>query len=744
MSSVDTTGKLSAGKTRALSQAHPWRPVISWVSTWEIYPILFCAILLHFYGLTTTEFDTDQAVLASFSRGAVTHGLIPVTSNMASIGIANPPGYGYLLMPIAALTANPLAVVIFTALLNIIAVMLTYVFTRRYYGRLAGTVAALLYATTFQDVFFGRFIWQPNLLPFFAIFFIWTLFWGAVEHRPGWLAIALPLLGFMLQLHATSMYLALPLTLTLALAYKTVRWRDLVIGLGLFALMFSTYVIWEASTHFADLQILLSTSHNAAHFDSDGLHLYLNFLVPYVIEPYFPLSAHPQSLLSHLLPLLKWERWAMYAITGGGLLVAGLGVLGLRRIQLMPQARVSEGADLSAPVNEETSRSSWQKLWHWWSTFSASPQRCGLLLLLAWQIPPLLLISRHSIPLQFQYFMVFLPGPFILIGLLFSQLTSWGGQIKYWGRFLRLFIPACSCLLVLLQLAGSFGWFFDEVHGYHPQGVDSNTLQDVQGAITAADRLAQSRHLQHVYIDTNSSTYESLKYLAGQMQTPATVLNGSHCLVVPALSQGPVVMLLGPADTLDEILLNRFASATLVSKPSRLDGAPFHLYIVQPLTAAPASQASFAHTLTLNVKQPGMLAWNDSASPAGPTMRLLETRWTNLKNLPAAYSTLYTYHFDARYSGHDIANQQPDSVDCRFTSLAPGEQLLVPFQLPQGSLSQPTSLVLSGSTWFTYPYELHHGPFWFESILDQQSTPLPFRSSSGGENIVVQASHGDS
>ena len=74
-----------------------------------------------------------------------------------------------------------------TALFNVAAVLLTYIFTRRYFGRLAATIAALLYATAQTTIVFSRFIWQPNLIAPFTVLFMFALFWGAVERRKGWL-----------------------------------------------------------------------------------------------------------------------------------------------------------------------------------------------------------------------------------------------------------------------------------------------------------------------------------------------------------------------------------------------------------------------------------------------------------------------------------------------------------------------------------------------------------------------------
>ena len=140
------------------------RKIGSWFCVWEIYPILGIAAFLRFYQITTTEFDEDQAMVFRMAYDAIHHGLIPATSNVASIRIVNLPAGIYLLMIPAAFSANPLWGAIFVGFLNVIAVLLTYLFVRRYYGRIAAIIASLLYATAARPLHFSRFIWQQNLM----------------------------------------------------------------------------------------------------------------------------------------------------------------------------------------------------------------------------------------------------------------------------------------------------------------------------------------------------------------------------------------------------------------------------------------------------------------------------------------------------------------------------------------------------------------------------------------------------
>ena len=152
--------------------------LVSWFCIWEIFPILGIAAFLRFYQLTTTEFDADQAMVFRMARDAINHGLIPATSNIASIRIVNPPAVIHLLMIPAAFSSNPLWGAIFVGLLNVFAVLLTYIFVRRYYGRIEAIIASLLYATASEPLHYSRFIWQQNLIaPFVVLLFSTYLLW---------------------------------------------------------------------------------------------------------------------------------------------------------------------------------------------------------------------------------------------------------------------------------------------------------------------------------------------------------------------------------------------------------------------------------------------------------------------------------------------------------------------------------------------------------------------------------------
>jgi 4-amino-4-deoxy-L-arabinose transferase-like glycosyltransferase len=690
----------------------------SWLSAWEIYPILLIAAFLRFYQINTTEFDEDQAMVFRMAHDAIYHGLIPATSNIASIRIVNPPAVTYLFMLPAALSANPLWGVIYVGLFNVIAVLLTYIFVRRYYGRLAAIIASLLYATAFNTLFYSRFIWQQNLVAPFVVLFIFALFWGVVDRRKGWLFPALLLLGILVQLHETTIILSVPLLMALLLAPGTVRWRDLALGVASLLLIFFTYLLWEFSTKFADLTVLLRVVQLHAHFDTQALVYYRLFLDPY---NHVPTNTH--TLLYMLVPYIGWLHRFMLPLIICGFATATLGVI------LHHSRRGGSGVDDGGGRLRRPVLPGFNALRATWTEFRATPQRCGYLLLLTWQIVPILILSRHAVPLFPYYLLMVMPGPFILIGLFLSTLVFWLQRHGRWWNIPRYGVYAIICLAIVAQLLGSFAAITDEANGNNPHGYSYNTLNSLEDALAEADQLALHQHLNHVYITTDEYTQAALRYLAEQMQTPTTLFDASHCLVLPNPAAGPAVLLVGPDDKLTDVLLGQFAIATLVDQPKRLGGAPFQLYIVQPMAGSKpnTTNEAFVNNLQLLNNQAQQLRYDNSI--------WLATHWSFIRSAAPNYRTTYTYTMKALLNGN--ANDGSTvSSQCVSTSMRAGDQLIVAFQQPKVTFV-PASVTISALSYTTMPLNVSYGPFLLENIRDQRTQPSFLQTSAGTSGITL-------
>jgi 4-amino-4-deoxy-L-arabinose transferase-like glycosyltransferase len=698
----------------------------SCLSCWEIYLILLIAAVLRFYLINRTEFDGDQATIFSMAYDAVSHGHLVATSNVASIGIVNPPAIIYILMLPAALSANPVWGAVLTAIFGTLAVLLTYVFVLRYYGRLAATIASLLYATAALPVFYSRFMWQQNLLLFFAPLYILLLFRGAVARHQGWFGFAIFLLGLLVQLHGSALLLVVPLIVALAVAPSTVRWRDVIVGLLLLLLIYAPYLLWEASVHFQDISVLFNTTGRPSKFDVQALALYQSLLSPYNL-----LAISPRSLLFPFVPVFTVVWWVTTALVIGG------AVLALGRVFGLPSTdRKYE------PANETFTR-----VRSWWSDFCASPYRCGLSILLSWQVVPLLALMRHSIALYPHYFIMFMPGPFILVGFFVAEVIVWLRQTDRWSIVGRSILFSLMSVMVIAQTIGATvsvadltnGKFIDATHTL--SSLYYNDLNSLQHALAETDQIAQARHIHHVYIDADNATIDAFHYLSGQMHTPTTVFSDS-CVVLPNLAHGPVTLLVGAHSDLTESLLPDFVTASLVATPARLGGPPFRIYILSSVKQAITVQ---------DILAPDM-QFLGSRSFLFQNTPLLLTRWRFLLSHPSADDTLYSYNMISIANIANVASLRQNNgmyiirraknklrtVKCALTSVQAGDQLLVSVQPPAGQQA-PFNLRVQVSTMKTNDITLGipSFPLAFETFRPLHNTQQTLVSSSGNSFVSI-------
>jgi 4-amino-4-deoxy-L-arabinose transferase-like glycosyltransferase len=691
--------------------------ISSLLLSWEIYPILFIAAFLRLLHIDRAMFNDDEASVFRIAHDAVAYGLLPLTSNRASFGNLNPPLVVYFLMLPASLSANPLWGQVMVALFNTAAVLLTYLFTRRYYGRLAGTIAALLYATSIGAWTFSRNIWPQNFLPFFVILFMFLLFRGVVERRKGWFFWAIVVLGVLCQFHGSSLYLLIPLGAAVLLAFKTIRPREIGLALVALLLLFAPYIYWEIHSHFSDIIAILDSTKQQARIDTEALHFYLFFLHPTVVSPYLDFGARVRDVhimlpvaqsvlvttpLRYLHPFIRGSFYLAVLLLAGGIAIAALQVLSLEHF-LSP----------TTSAKEDFTR--------WWADFWASPYRQGLVLLLLWQVAPLLLLSDHSIVLFAHYFIFFLPGQFILIALCVVQTIAFIQKQEP-----RLYVYAhygmaiLAALVILAQLIGCTGDVIDLTTGnFNDHAVirPFNDLQDQQNALQEADQLAQRRHIHRIYVMTTFDTASAMDYLAGQVKTPIELVDSANCFVLPAPQAGPVVFLAQPDSQTADMMLSQYTNATLVAEPPRLGGDPYKLYV---LTAEP-EPAPVPGTFTqgLQLLSPTAQLFQNFAEGQA----WLTVRWRILNTNKPAFRTNYGYHF------HIAAASRKDpgrGLDCEPTSTWAGDQLIA-YQTPQIGKRLPARISIQVSTFVQQPQVIDNGPlklFTYHELNNLQQTLL--------------------
>ncbi len=715
-----TLWKLKA-KPNEESEAQTPRGEPAWWQSWEFYLIALLAIVLRFYRIDTAQYMTDQNTFYSMAHDALAHGLWPISANRASTGALIPPLFVYVMMIPAAFTSNPIAGNILMALCNVAAVLLTYIFVRRYYGRLAGAISALLYATAINVIIFSRDIWQPDLLPLFAIVLMFMLFRGVVDGKRYWFLPAALLIGAMYQFHSTAIYLLAPFVVAVVLAYKTIRWRELPLAAAGLLLLYAPYIYLERHNQFADIRRILQLALQPASFHTDALRLYPVFVQSFVLNPLrehadthlIPSNAHSIMLTTPLRFIAQFaqpETWLMDLLLVGGIVLVIVLIVWSGRLR--EQGRLHGLRELRG----------------WWKELLASPLRKGLILLLAWQ-GMVLVMTHHpaDIIMYIHYLTYLLPGPFILIGLLLAyvvKLVQWRWPAR--EHIVRYSLYVGVGLIVTVQTVSSAGWLTDHAQGNFssnyaiPEYFDLATVQRI---VSEADRVAQQQHLSRAYIDIHGDDESAVSYLAQSVHTQFSVFDSQQCMALPNVASGAVVYVTDPNRQDIDALLQRYTTVRLIEEIQHPGGSPFKLYV---LNAKPEPPPALQLSGGMQLLSPQA----DVLSSANNASQWLATRWTVQDQQAPQPRTTYQYVFNSQWVGAARGQQQT----CQLSRTWPGDQLIPFFKLTENPSGQ---LLTRVQTFSSGPQLYHLGPLKLVTFYSIDTPRVTLQTADGSRLINV-------
>lgn len=171
------------------------------------------------------------------------------------------PLYYYLIAPSLWLAGfSPVGPSVFVALVGVLTVFLVWKFGREWFGKVAGLTAAFFYAISPTVIIFSRSSWNPNIMPFFAllsIYSVWKIWsYSAKARLPAgqgfagqgkWLVILGISFAFCLQSHYLGLLLLPTLGIFLFLTKKNKKfWHYSLLSVLLFLFLMSPLVIFDA------------------------------------------------------------------------------------------------------------------------------------------------------------------------------------------------------------------------------------------------------------------------------------------------------------------------------------------------------------------------------------------------------------------------------------------------------------------------------------------------------------------
>lgn len=165
------------------------------------------------------------------------------------------PIYYYMMAPALLLAGfSPAGPAIQIAVLGVITIFFVWFVAREWFGRYAAFIAASLYAIASTIIVFSRSSWNPNIMPFFALLCIYSIWKIWREHKWGWLIVLGISFAFVLQSHYLGLLLAPTFFVFWLLTCLKVRKsenskyfiRYTTYSAALFVLLMSPLVIFDA------------------------------------------------------------------------------------------------------------------------------------------------------------------------------------------------------------------------------------------------------------------------------------------------------------------------------------------------------------------------------------------------------------------------------------------------------------------------------------------------------------------
>jgi 4-amino-4-deoxy-L-arabinose transferase-like glycosyltransferase len=384
--------KLSGGLAITFRSSDAGREPFVPVDALLLALILAAAVVTRLTYLDLVEFRDDEPRVAGLAVAMLQGRLLPLVGIPSSVGVNNPPAFVYLMLLPLAISRDPVAMAGFIGLLGVGAVLLCYRFCDEFFDRRTAQVAALLFASSPGAVVLTRKIQEQDVLPFFVLLWIGSLFHLIAGHGRAHLLGAALWLSALVELHLASVALV-PVT-ALAVGYywwkverARIPWRWLGGALALTALLWLPYGLYQATHQLTDLRAALKVEREAPEVSIGDFQ----YVVDLVSANTFVEKTGSGA-----------ARYLAETISFAGLYSA-------------------ERLLFFAAVAYAVARLAWtrgQARGDWRYAF-----------LLVWLIVPPLVFVRHAMPLYIYYFLTVLPAPFVLIGLLVADGCRWLGRL---------------------------------------------------------------------------------------------------------------------------------------------------------------------------------------------------------------------------------------------------------------------------------------------------------------------------
>lgn len=170
------------------------------------------------------------------------------------------PFYYFILSVPFIFSSNPIVVSAFIALLNVLAIVLTFKFAKDFFNERIALITSALIAVSPFALIYSRKIWNPDLLFPFSVILLYSLYSFAVNKKSKYIIPIFISSATLLQLHPVTLFLSPIVLFVLLRFHKSINIKHLSVGLIAAFLLFSPFIYFELQNNFKNTETLISTS----------------------------------------------------------------------------------------------------------------------------------------------------------------------------------------------------------------------------------------------------------------------------------------------------------------------------------------------------------------------------------------------------------------------------------------------------------------------------------------------------
>ncbi len=323
------------------------------------------------------------------------------------------PLYYYLMaIPLLVSGFSPVGPSVTVAIIGLATIMLVWFIGRKWFDKTTGLIAAGLYAISPTVIYFSRSSWNPNVMPFFALLSVYSIWKVWKERKFNWSIILGISYAFVLQSHYLGLLLAPTLFLFWILTLfnlKSIQDRKLgtekflkksLLGLLIFSVLMSPLLIFDLRHGFMNSKAVI------AFFAGENDTLSLNFVNLFSSIP---------RIFNQIIESLIGSKNIIAGFVSSLFVILGLVVFFVQNL-------FKKGKKVLLKINDE------------W------------LILLAWLFLGIVGLGVYQKSIYDHYFGFLFPVPFILISVFISRLVSGKTIFKIFGYLLLAFLVYISLI----------------------------------------------------------------------------------------------------------------------------------------------------------------------------------------------------------------------------------------------------------------------------------------------------------